>query len=682
MKSLRENIVKIGSLLLVFILPLIVSSKLAFPFISIKTFFFYGATELIFVFWIYSVFVDKSYRLSKKQLLFFVPVILYIIWMSIAGVLAVNPSLSFWSPLERGSGLLTLYHALAFSFVVASLIRHDGAKYTNRLLKYFIFGSFILALSVWLGDEGFKISYGVLEKSSGGGFIGNSSLTSTYLIFSLFLSVYILFAKGISKNWKIFSFIVFATIIFSPLFLNIYGLLAHKSIIGSARGALLGILIGLGIIFFSYLAISKNKIIRIFGIISIFIAISAFSIGWISFMKPGTYLHEKFTQVALGNRFIFWDIAQKSIDEHPFFGYGPENYMIAFRDNFNIKILDDKNSPEGWNDKAHNIYFDTGVSGGYGAIAFYGIFLLSIFYSIYRAHKIGTLSQIQASILWGLLVSYIFQNLFVFDSPLSLVALFMLIGIVCAIQEAPQSDIKKEKHPKVGIPSVLYRNTAAGLLFVFFIISFVNLSYLPLVKSRAFARVTSLPINVRPGEYMSLLGGSKAGNDWDASYFSYDMYLKYKANVANIRKDPKLVNYVDTDLTAYLAYLEKLSETNKTDYRLYLSILHIYNIQMSITGDKFQSKKLEHILSIGDFAHKLSPNDPQVYWDIGFLKLYHGDKNGALEEYKNAVNIDKTIRVSWTMLMNFLEITDQKDLYNATLKEAQTYIPDFVHNRG
>jgi len=672
MKSFRENIIKNGVLFLLFVLPLLVISNLAFSFISIKTFFFYGCMELIFVFWLYTITIDKTYFLKKKQILFFIPVILYIIWMSISGVFAADPSLSFWGPIERGTGLLTLYHCLILSMVVVSLINHYGKNYLNKLLKYFLLGSFILSISVWLGNEGLNTSIKIFSESRGGGFIGNSSFAAAYLIFSLFICFYILFDKQTSKIKKIFTSIIIFTILLSPLFINIHGLFTGTGLLGSARGALLGIVIGIITVLICYLILCKNKILKILGIISVFILMVTFIIGWSELMKPNTYIHNKFKEVASSTRFIFWNIAQVSMNEHPYFGYGPENYMIAFRENFDIKILDGNQSPEAWSDKAHNIYFDTGVSGGYPAIIFYGIFLISIFYAIYRAYKINRISRIQTSLLFGMFIAYIFQDLFVFDSPVSMVALFMTIGIIYSLQ----INEVKEKYIKTKINTSIL-SIITFILFVSFIFSFINFSYLPLKKSREFLRVISLSIDKRPSEYQSLLGGSNIGNDWDASFFAYSMYLNYSSHIKELKSDPNIISYVDADLTAYIDYLNKLAETNKTDYRLYLSMLHIYNIKVNIINKKFSAEEFNHILDIANFAHNLLPIDPQVYWDVGFLKLYQGDSGGAFEEYKKAVYLDKTNKFSWIMMLKFLKGSGNQIMYDAAFKEARMNIPDF-----
>ena len=75
-----------------------------------------------------------------------------------------------------------------------------------------------------------------------------------------------------------------------------------------------------------------------------------------------------------------------------------------------------------------------------------------------------------------------------------------------------------------------------------------------------------------------------------ASYFAYNMYLKYKINMREIKSDKEITDSAIVDLSSYLKYLEKLSETNKTDYRLYLSILHLYNVKSNISNEKYEKK--------------------------------------------------------------------------------------------
>src|SRR5258706_1015031 len=123
MGVLREKVIKYGTFLIVGVTPILyLGSSWYLPHVTPKTFFFYGGVEIIFALWLYTLAIDRSYRLDKKTLLFFVPIIGYVLWVTIAGLRAVRPEMAFWSSLERATGLLTLYHVLALLFVITSLL--------------------------------------------------------------------------------------------------------------------------------------------------------------------------------------------------------------------------------------------------------------------------------------------------------------------------------------------------------------------------------------------------------------------------------------------------------------------------------------------------------------------------------------------------------------------------------
>jgi hypothetical protein len=153
MKSVRENILKYGTFVLVFVLPLIYYSYRMFPHIYPKTFFFYGSVEILAGFWLYSIILDKGYRLSKKSLIFIIPTTLYVIWMTLSAIFAINPELAFWGSIARGTGLLTIYHVFLFMFIIMSLVRKYGMSYVYSLMQWFVNGGFVLALSVWLSTK-------------------------------------------------------------------------------------------------------------------------------------------------------------------------------------------------------------------------------------------------------------------------------------------------------------------------------------------------------------------------------------------------------------------------------------------------------------------------------------------------------------------------------------------------
>ena len=671
MKSFREKLLRYGSCFIIFILPLLYFGNMFSAYSSSKTFLFYGFVEILALFWVYSVIVDRAYHFTKKQFLFFIPFILYLVWLTISGILAANPTLAFWSSVSRGTGLLTLYHAFVLSLIVSSVLKKEGEVYLYKLLNWFLSSGFILALSVWFGNEGFNL---FLKDSQGGGLIGNSSMTAAYMLFVIALGLFLIVSKNIKKSKKWWIGIILTTVILSPLFVNIYGFLNGHSILGSARGATFGIFVIIGVTFLCYFFFSKKKIFKILGIIGIFLSIIAFSIGWSNLMTPGSYLHDKFVQATSENRFTFWNSAQKGMDKHPYFGYGVDNYSVAFQDHFDAKVLDGKNGFEGWPDHSHNVYFDTGIYGGYPAIVLYSIFLLSIIYGIYIAFKKERINQLQASVLCGLIIGYVFQNLFIFDSLLSINILFVLAGIIFALDD----HYIKEKYPKVLISESI-KNTIAFFLSVLYIPLFIFFVYMPIDKAIAYNKLINMTIDERLSHYNDLLEGSSVGGSIDVSSMADTIYKYYATNLPQIKKDKNLSPYVDADLTAFTKYLDQViaKDKSKNDFRLYISDVFLYNTEIILVEKSYEQNLADYLYSLLDHAEKLSPANPETYWARANISAWKGDLKGSEDAYKEAISMDPGAPGSYRLLINFAKVTNNQKLYTETIIEAQKNIPDF-----
>ncbi len=639
MKAWQEKLVTYGTFLLVFLTPIVYfGANWFFSYSTSKTFFFYGLTEIIFAVWIYEAFVDQTLRLSRKNLLILLPFFAYVAWLTVAGIFGADPGFSFWSSLSRGTGLLTLYHALALVLVICSLVgKHGLKKYGYKLMGWFIGGASILAISVWLGNEGFNLPFQILLKSKGGGLMGNSSLTATVLVFAVFFEIFLLFAKDVEKKFKIFLGIALALIIFSPLFINVFG----NSL--SARGALAGMLAGAMAMVPFYLFLSKKKITKIVGAILIFSGVLASIFIWQSLMKPGTTIHEKFAESATESRFIFWNIARTAMRESPMIGYGPENYRVANQIHFDPKIYTLGDSVEVWNDRAHNIIFDTGVAGGYPAIVLYFCFLGSLLFGIYKANKKGRITRAQGATLGALIIAYFFQNLFVFDSLVSLMSLGILAGVIFGMSEEIK-EVKKNNNSSgtnyILVPTILVITVVAWIFFV----------YLPVRKTVAISNIIEMPLNKRPDHYKDLLTGSSVGNAFEVGSIAEDSYNLYSDNQKEIKSDEKLLKYSLLDIQKFTQYLEEVRKREPNDYRLRLNLARLYNIEVYLTGE---ASRTDQALSVEDEALALSPTDPEIYWTKAITLYRSGDVPGAKEVLQKAIEIAPYIGFSKELLDQF-----------------------------
>jgi len=566
-----------------------------------------------------------------------------------------------------------MYHLLVLSFIIASLVKVYGLKYIYSLFQWFTGGAFILAVSVWFGSEGFNLPIKVLLTDGGGGLAGNSTLTAGYFLFILAMAVFLFTVKEIPKHKKWLIGITMAVIIFSPVFINFRGFLVGNGILGSARGTILALITGIGAAGIGYMFLSGKKFVKILSITLTAVGLISFGFLWVQLITPNTYLHQKFSEQARGSRFILWDSAQKAMDKHPIFGYGPENYAIAFQEYFDPQILVEGNSFEGWADRAHNIYYELGVSGGYPALVLYAIFLLSIFYVLYILYRDGKLRRIQASILAGLLIAYLANNLFTFDSNLSLMALFILIGIIYSLKD--RNDIK-QKLPTIFLNQT-NKNTIAFGLSVLFLASFIFLVYMPSAKSKMYAETFSAAINNRGAMYKDLLKGSSIGEDWDISGLAFDTYRKYAANPASIKADKEKLPYLIENLSALIGYLYKVSERNTTNYRLYITIAYLENTLTYMTDAPYDKERQDKILGILEKAKSLSPRNPNTYWGIAQVKAWNEDFVGVEQAYRDAIAIDPTFPSSYKLLLRFAQAFGNQKLYNEIILQAEKNIPGF-----
>ena len=678
MKAFRENLLKYGSCLIIFLLPILYlgNKVLIYSYITSKVFFFYALVEILFAFWVYSVITDRSYRLSRKTLLYFIPLGAYLVWLTIAGILGANPALSFWSSFGRDTGLLTLYHCLAFALIVASLVQKNGIIYLHKFMQWFLNGGFVLAISIWCGNEGLNM-FSFLKDSNGGGLMGNSSLAATYLLFTMTFGFFLLFSNQYKGNkWWLGTKI--AVILFSPIFINILGLFNGQGLLGSARGTTLGIIVMVGVVFLTYLFFSEKKVIKTISIIGIILGIIIFSIGWAQLINPNTKLHQKFVESVSSTRFIFWNSAQKALNEHPWLGFGPENYMIAFHQNFDPRIMitnnpKDVHGDETWTDRAHNIYYDVGVSGGYPAIFLYFLFIFSILYALYKLQQNHKFNHLQIAILVGLVIGYVFQNLFVFDSLHSLMALFVLAGITFAYQDF----LVKEKYLPVFINSFT-KNTVIVFLAVACLILIIFFTYRPFEKCIAYSRITNMWVDKRPSHYADLLQGSSMGEQLDTSSMAIVIVVHYANNMVEIKNDKEFLPYAEKDLTAISQYLEAVVKTNKTDARLYLTLVDSYTVEISLTDKPYDPTLSKHLFDLLNQAEKLSPMNPEVYWDMARVYAWSLDIKNTEKEYQKAIDVGPTVPQSHQFLISFSKWVNDQKIYSSALLQAQKDIPGFI----
>jgi O-antigen ligase len=671
----KDYIFKYGSYILMTFLPVVFWGSLYYPYISTKTLFFYTFVEIIFCYWIYIIVLDKSFRIPKKSLLYFIPMACFITWMTISGIYGVNPHLSFWSSIGRGTGLLTLYHCLAFAFILRSLIYKYGLSYIYKLFEYVVLGGFLLISTVLLGQVGLNLQYKFFLLAGQGGSLGNSSIAAVYLTFVVGIALLLIFSKGyISKKKKWMMGGVITLIILSPLFIQIKNIFNNGMVVGFARGSAFSVLVGFFAFLVFYLMLSKKKLFKIIGLILVFFGVVSSIVFVHALVTPGTFFNKKFIETTSESRLIFWHSASSAVREHPLLGYGPENFRVVFQDNFNSDILIKSNTTEGWSDKPHNVFYEVGVSGGYPALVLYTVFLCSLFYFLYRLNRNKNINRLQISVLGSLLVAYIFQNLFIFDTLPTLALLFIIASFIYTIQDnVPINEEIVKSESKESYFLLIPLCVLCITLLTFFVIK-------PLFKINLYSKVFASNVGLRPNMYKDLLHGSSVGRDWDVSGLAYEQFVLYAQSLGQIKNNKQLIPYFKKDLESLLVYLAEVSKDNKNDYRLYLTRVYLQNFMFDMEEKSMDKDTENKLLDILNYADSLSPNSPITKWATAQVQTTAGDLKEAEASFKEAIALNPKIETSHILLIMFAKLHNNKILYNQALKQASIDIPGFVFN--
>jgi len=362
------------------------------------------------------------------------------------------------------------------------------------------------------------------------------------------------------------------------------------------------------------------------------------------------------------------------MSNHPFLGYGPENYSIAFQDNFDPKLFKDEFYNEIIIDRAHNIYFDTGVSGGYPLIVIYTFLILGILYAIYTAYDKKKITKLQAGIFGGLIVAYIFQNLFSFDSNISIFYLFVFIGIIFGLQETHRTEHEEEIKKSKNINE---KNLSLTLSVLLVIVSGISLWYFVVLPSRKAILmqkvVTTYFIDGKSQLYENLLTGAQIGNDRDTASLSDVIFENYSYNLTNsIYKDSDIPLLLE-DVTGMYNYLDSVAKINKTDINLRIGLLRFNSIYYFITGKEISSNSLQII----ENAHKLSPSNLEIYWWEAQIHFWHGDIPKAVESYKKGIALNPSFILSHKIFIQFASDIRDKKLFEEALIEAKRDIPNY-----
>jgi O-antigen ligase len=629
-QSFLEQVLRYGVLVLFTVLPLLYFSGRVASYVTSKQYFLIGSVAVLAVFWSWVLCADTRYRLSKKNLLMLAPLFLFLLALTVSACTGVDPATSFFSTVESGTGLVTLYFIFLFTCIVTSLIRVQQQKILKELLQAILCSSSVLAIATFFtGPNGVvDIHSEMLNKSSGGAMMGNSLLVGAYFIFAIFFAV-ILILQEQKPYKKVLYAIAIALMVLSPIYLNVhiwhgtaFSQLASSGyfVLGEARIAAISLVAGLLISLFIWWAVQKNrKTLRTIGITGLVLAVVLCGVAVEQVVIPTSTVHRFFVAQS-GNRVIDWQEALQGIQQKPVLGWGPENYHVVFQQYLNPVILSPDHGSEVWALHPHNNTLEVLVNGGIVAFLLYLLLLGSLFSGITRLYKKNTIDGKTYALLIGMLIAFILQQQMVYDSIVSYTILFFVIASVAGL-----SDVSTADNTSTQNLSTQNQYIIGTAVVVVMSVAWVLLAYEPAQKMVEFQSVANAHSDARASMYQHLFHSSGSyALDTDAEFYTGPLFYSYSPEEVTLKNNPLYQKVASTELAALLMAVTPVWQHTPYDYHLTLSLIQIENLYYYLSGNA-QALSQADIYAARGFV--LSPTDPQIYVNYAQTLIY--EKKGA-----------------------------------------------------
>ena len=462
---------------LVLVVPLIVPAPplphILFPYVVGKVLFARVIIEAAFILWLLLILWFPSYRIPRSRLLIIFSIYLFITLC--ASIFGTSTNRSIWSTYERMQGWIDLTHWFALSMVLVSMFR------TFR--QWWVVLNINLVVGLALGLLGFAqmndvnvLGY-LFSKNRLDITLGNATFVGAYMLVNAFIATAFLsysFAKptdnpelkikrtSLSRNKRESkSLLSISNVLILRSFWAIVIVVDLIMLIQSGtRGAIVGLLSALLAFALIYICVGKLRFVRISSLAicgSLFLLVAAFftlkDTGLYRDASKSIILLDRLASIgpedtSTSGRINSAISGYNAFKEKPFFGWGPENYTVAYDMYLTAKAT--ATSIEEF-DQAHNKVIEEAVTkGALGLISYLAIWVFMAWILITKIRGMLPQTQLFVMLIGTALFAYFVQNLFLFDTPATAVQMYFLIGFVIYIEttKSPITIEVKQEHKK------------------------------------------------------------------------------------------------------------------------------------------------------------------------------------------------------------------------------------------
>lgn len=659
---MSNRIIKIilqGLLLAVIaVTPFVKINTLYFPFVSGKVYLFRFLISLAFFFWVWLTLKDRQFGVYKNILV--IGLLLFLLAQIFVSLFAISPAMAFFSTIERQDGIIQ--YGLWVLYFLMLIYAFCNKKDWKILISVFVVTATAVSGYAWINSA----SQYRLE-----GVFGNPSYLAAYLIFAIGFC-FVLLERKFFEN-KFINILLWLVSLF----------FAVTIFFTQTRGVYLG-LAGAVFLFcvLSVLFLRKENKKLAFGCMVI-LAVGVFSVAGL-FLAKDTYfvknnaILSRVTEItqfwevgSIRDRLLTWEIALKAFKEKPVFGYGLENFMVAFNKYYDFRV----GVGDPWFDHAHNQFLDYLAGGGIVLIFFY-FFLLGVV--IYTIFKISKKSKILPFILAGTYLAYIIQGLFLFDTLPVYLGLFLLLAFI--VFESKEDNIqnldnRNLRDIKLNKPVLII----AGFLSFFCIYTTVFQPF------EASASAIQFMVGTNQGYYTEAIPFAKKTFEIESPYTSLELRKRLGWQLLYIIDgDTKLTDEQTKSFgkiyDVVVPELEVFVKNRSFDPQIYYVLGKIYRLGYEKLGKNDGLQKAHNLL---EQSFKYSDLRVEYYNEMARVLLIQGKFDEGEKLLKDYVKrIQAFPYFPYLTMGHYYYVAQKYDLAMDNYKKARTLGYDFLQKDG
>ena len=595
-------------------LPLVYVNGLLYPFVAPKTLLFRALGIVVLAAFCYVALSGRELYWSRlRNKLSWIPAALLVVAYT-TSLLGVDFYHSFWSVYDRGDGLLTLTTAVVFFYATLLYASRD---FLPRLFKGVTWVATAVSAYVvlqWIGNIS-GINFSLIAEAQGrvGGTLGNAAFLAGYLGMTLWATLAI---AGESRGfWK--------KAYYSGAALQFLAI-----VLAATRGTILALLVvGFATLFYlAWKGEGKMRISSRVGLAGLIIFAGLFfafraPLSTSSFEPVRRIASVSLTDATVSSRLFVWQHVFAEGTKRPFTGYGAENIEMLFD-----RVYDPSAILEQWFDRSHNAFLDYFVQFGiFGALLYAGL----IGALGYTGLMLWRMKERFGIFLLLLAATYAIQNLFVFDTAMTL--WFLLATLAAALAYLSAQDVTPKESPSALLPrapSAVSYGIAAALIVLLYPVAIQPLRANLLLAEGYTYHVTDVARAISAFQKGLSLGTYA---DVEYGYQAYTMYTDNQQTMLGGEARVAAYRYA-------LATLTKNFERYPYDARTATYLAHV--LDSAPDGEPVDEAFLRTVLAR---AIELSPKRAQANYILANIPLKKGDASQQTAErnryYKEAIGI-------------------------------------------